>query len=147
DEVIVYQSMSGYLGVLQWKGTQLQVLWGKQFIPSLDLAPAACQFFIADVDGDNSDEILLYDPASKSLGLLKWQGSALANIWLVQGLVPGGLYLQEWDQFFVANLDASSGDKSQEIIVFSSQDRYLVALKWDSANQQLQTWGNAAHNS
>lgn len=147
DEVVVYQSSSGYLGVLEWDGEQLQTVWGQPLIPSLGLPSPACQFFVADVDGNGSDELVLFDPTSLSLGVLKWADGAVTKTWLVHTLVPGGLYLRSWDQLLVANLDGGTGDKSQEIVVFSAGDQYLVALKWDPVNQELACWGEAAHTA
>ncbi len=146
DEILVYQSLSGYLGVLKWDGTELAAKWVNQFIPTLNIEPGQCGFTMADVDGDGCAEAVLFDPASLTLAVLKWSDGAITVKWSVKTAVPGGLDLSAGDRLVAARLNVVPGDKQETIVVFSSVDLYLVALRWDLDQQQLAVYGTPSHN-
>jgi hypothetical protein len=148
QEIVALNATSQQVGVLKWELPQLTTLW-----QSTTLLSGSWQLFadtqicVADVDGDGSDEILIFNPEATFIGLLKWQNTAnpkLTELWSTQSLS-----LQSIDKFFVGHLDASSGDQQAEIIVYNPTDPTnnnepsLSMLKWNGA--QLVIWGGSTN--
>jgi hypothetical protein len=157
DEIFVYSPSQG-MGVLQWDGQRLQTLWSsanplKQWAavwPGGLPLNSVITFYVLDVDGDGSAEIMVYIAQQRFLGLLKWQNSALIPLWNLNSqnfTVTGGLVIQTWDQFFPARLGAANGDTCDQIVVFSANDGYLVVLGWDSTRQDLVIVGQSSHST
>src|SRR5215207_8424597 len=69
------------------------------------------QFFVADLDGDNQDELVLVSASGQWVGIAEQQGGGLVLSWLgnanIDPAVAGGntWNLSAGDQFFVADLD------------------------------------------
>ncbi|MEP7153294.1 MAG: hypothetical protein ABI856_16450 [Nitrospira sp.] len=90
---------------------------------------AADQFVAANVDGGKHQEILIANNSNGYLGLLKWNGSALAPVWIGSGRIQGaGMHWSRdaADQFVSADVD---GDGHQEILIANNTNGFIGVLK------------------
>ena len=113
-----------------WTGAQPCQLIGASIavnaVPGGWPLAASDSYLAADVDGDGSAEVLVYQPSTGTVGVLKWQGSGLVLLWegpvVAQlGLVPSGCHLLAVDV---------DGDGSDELFVYDSQSRSVAVLRW-----------------
>ena len=91
---------------------------------------AADLFVAADVDGDGHQEILIANKKNGYIGLLKWNGSALAPVWIGSGRIQGaGMHWSRdaADLFVAANVD---GGTDQEILIANNKNGYIGVLKF-----------------
>lgn len=147
DELFVFNPVENWIGAFDWSGSALQWLGGQGGgVPANEGGGAwyfsgADQHFVADLDGDGKDEIVVFNPDNKLIGVFQWNGVGMQCPWMIEGQIPnstddGGWNIGDTDQYFVADLN---GDGRDELVVINLGDRWAGALRWD--NSQLQnTW-------
>jgi hypothetical protein len=86
-------------------------------------------FTAADVDGDGSKEIVISNNTDGWTGVLKWNGSALAPVWMVPSPIsgPAGKWSRGPDIFTAADVN---GDKLTELVISDNSDGWTGVLKW-----------------
>ena len=137
QEILIANNKNGYIGVLKWNGSALAPVWiGTGRIPGTGMhwsRDAADLFVAADVDGDGRQEILIANNQNGYIGLLKWNGSALAPVWIGSGRIEGiGIHWSRdaADRFVAADVD---GDGHQEVLVANNNNGYIGMLKWNGS--------------
>ena len=131
-EIVISNNSDGWTGVLQWNGKALIPIW---MVPSPIFGPAGNWsrgpdiFTAADVDGDGHKEILISNNTDGWTGVLKWNGSALAPVWMVPSPIYGnfGNWSRGPDIFTAADVD---GDKLTELVISNNSDGWTGVLKW-----------------
>jgi C1A family cysteine protease len=132
-EIVISNNVDGWTGVLKWTGKVLEPIW---MIPSPISGPAGTWrrgpdvFTAADVDGDGHVEIVISNNADGWTGVLKWNGKALAPIWMVPSPIsgPAGNWSRGPDIFTAADVD---GDGHKEILISNNSDGWTGVLKWN----------------
>ena len=94
---------------------------------------AGDRFFVADVDNDNADELVVVSPNGQWIGILEFQGDRFQATWIGNDWVnppgvtgPNGWDLNAGDQFFVADVD---GDGAAELVVVSPNGQWIGILE------------------
>jgi hypothetical protein len=138
QEILVSNGSDLWTGVLKWQDGALRPAW-MSYTPltgpvNWDVS-AGDVFSAADVDGDGQDEIVIYNNTLGTMGLLKWQGSALQPVWKSGSPLTGPA--GDWDRgpqdaFFLADVE---GDRQQEIVV-ENPDLWTGVLKWQNGALQ-----------
>jgi len=132
-DFLVANNNNGYLGLLRWTGSALAPVWmgsGRIQGAGMHWTRGADQFFAADVDADQLQELLAVNNTNGFLGLLKWTGGALKPIWIGSGAIPGnGMHWSRSadDRFLIANIDTVV---AQAILVINNSNGYIGLLKW-----------------
>jgi C1A family cysteine protease len=134
-ELVIANDSNGWTGVLKWNGSAMAPVW---MIPSPIKGPAgswsrgADIFTAADVDGDGEVEIVIANNANGWTGVLKWNGSAMAPVWMVPSPIAGppGSWARGPDTFIAADVD---GDGKAEIVVANNTDHWTGVLKWNGS--------------
>ena len=137
QEILVANNKNTYIGLLKWDGTRLAPIWiGSGRLEGLGMHWSRGiddQFVVADIDGDSRHEILVANNKNTYIGMLKWNGSALAPVWIGSGRLEGsGMH---WSRDPVDNFVAvdADGDKRQEILISNNNNGYIGLLKWGGA--------------
>jgi len=137
EEILIANNQNGYIGLLKWNGSALVPIWigsGRINGAGMHWSRGDDVFVAADTDGDTHEEILIANNQNGYIGLLKWNGSALAPVWIVAGRIEGtGMHWSRgpYDWFVAADVD---GDKHVEILVANSpiaQNNWIGVLKWN----------------
>jgi hypothetical protein len=119
-------------GVLKWDGSALRPVWTSanlvhgaigDWIRGNDL------FLSVDVDGDGQDEVVIANNTDLWTGVLKWNGSILAPVWMSPSPLsgPAGNWNRNWDLFIAADVD---GDGQVEVVIANNGDLWTGVLKW-----------------
>ena len=110
-----------YLGLLRSTGTSLAGATRHDgSIPGWIMKPND-QFFAGDFDGDHKTDLYVFNGTNwgpKYLGMLRSSGSALSNVKLFTGSLPGWS-LNTNDRFLVGDFD---GDGKADLYVFNGTD-------------------------
>jgi hypothetical protein len=121
-----------YIALLQWDGWQFTTPaaqgtkagnWG--FDP-------ADQHQCADLDGDGMAEILVYNPNTQYLGVLKWENGQLQSLAVQNGLI--GTAPTDWtiggnDKYYLLNIP---GGHPAQIYAFSPGSSKVAVLGYES---------------
>ena len=151
DEVIVVSPNGQWIGVLHEDSGGLSAGWikndwvnhpGGSGASGWDLRQGD-RFFIADIDADSRDELVVVSPDGQWIGVFQESGGGLEATWLANDWVnhPGGSGPNGWDlkfgdRFFVSDVDA---DNRKEVLVSSPNGRWLALLR-DSGSGLAATW-------
>lgn len=133
DEIVIANNQNGWIGVLKWIGSALAPVWmvtGRIQGNGMHWSRGSDLFYVADVDGDGLDEIVIVNNQNGWIGVLKWNGAALAPVWMVTGRIQGnGMHWSRGqDIFHVADVD---GDGRDEILIANNQNGWIGVLKWN----------------
>jgi len=134
-EIVIANNSDGWTGVLKWNGSAMAPVW---MIPSPINGPAgswsrgADNFIAADVDHDGRVEILIANNSNGWTGVLKWNGTALAPVWMTASPIAGAdmAWMRGPDIFAAADVD---GDGEVEILIANNTDEWTGVLKWEGA--------------
>jgi hypothetical protein len=147
DEVVAFND-DVTIGVIKWNlvgdgGTKqwnVRLKWiTNGSIPAQHGAPFTLSrgtcIYPADVDGDGSQELLLYDGHS-TLAVAKWLNGSLDIIWSTSTAVPAGTGASQWnvhpgDRFFVTTIN-----RRQLIVAFDGHST-LGAFQWNDGGLQV----------
>jgi hypothetical protein len=137
QEILVINNSNGYLGLLKWTGGVLAPIWlgvGRIEGNGMHWSRGTHDLFVAaDVDGDGLTEILVANNDNGFIGLLKWNGTALAPVWIDVGRLEGiGMHWSRdgVDSFLAADVDS---DGQKEILIANNTNGYLGVLKWNGS--------------
>jgi Domain of unknown function (DUF1929) len=90
------------------------------------------QFYSADVDADNRDELIVVAPTGEWIGILRENSGGLVATWIKNDWVnePGGTGASGWDlrqgdRYYVADIDADNRD---ELIVVAPTGEWIGIL-------------------
>ena len=134
-EIVIANNTDLWTGLLKWDGAALVPVW---MSPSPLTGPAGDWnrgwdvFAAADVDGDGRAEIVIANNTDLWTCVLKWNGSALAPIWMSPSPLsgPAGDWERGNDAFVAGDVD---GDRQVEIVITNSGDRWIGVLKWNGS--------------
>jgi hypothetical protein len=146
DEIFVFDR-SQWAGVFEWSlsGEGATQVWdvSQTWIQQTSISgPAGTwnfqrsdTFVAADVDGDDAQEIVVWD-AQAYLGVLKWNGSALSLVNICNPAVPAGPGATPWylfpnDRFFMAKTGGQ-----QRIVAFDGHQWFGV-FDWNGSGLQV----------
>ena len=139
EEFLIANNQNGYIGVLKWNGSALAPIWigsGRIQGPGMHWSRGNDVIVAADVDGDGRKEFLIANNQNGYIGVLKWDGTGLAPVWIVAGRIGGnGMHWSRGpsDWFVAADVD---GDQQVEILVANSpaaRNNWIGVLKWNDA--------------
>jgi hypothetical protein len=131
EELVVLSASGNYIGVLREQGGGLVASWIKEGWVNEPGGPdpggwdlnRGDGFFVADLDGDGREELVVLSASGNYIGVLREQGGGLVASWIKEGWVnpPGesgasGWNLRQTDRFVVAAVDSARG---QELIAIS----------------------------
>jgi hypothetical protein len=141
DELVVVSPNGQWIGILgEWAGAVAATWIGFDWVNSPGGTGAegwnlreGDQFYVADVDNDGRDELVVLSPDEQWIGVLREDNGGLAVGWIGHDWVnsPGGSGAEGWnlrqgDQFHVADID---GDGSQELVVLSPDEQWIGVLR------------------
>ncbi len=128
DEIVVHKPAADWMAVLKWTGTELKAAWmTRDWAPGGWNMSAEDRIYVADVDGDGRDEIVVHKPAADWMAVLKWTGTELKAAWMTRDWAPGGWNMSAEDRIYVADVD---GDGRDEIVVHKPAADWMAVLKW-----------------
>lgn len=140
DELVVISPNGQWIGLLRDAAGSLQADWiGHDWVNhpggsgangwNLNLGD---KFFVADIDGDCRDEIVVVSSNGEWIGILSESGGELRAGWIGHDWVnhPGGSGANGWnlnsgDSFYAADID---GDNRDELIVVSANGEWMGVL-------------------
>ena len=144
DELVVISTDGQWIGSLRQSGAGLEAGWihhdwvnhpGTTGANGWDLKQGD-RFFVADIDGDDRDELIVVSPNGQWIGVLRESGGALQAGWIGHDWVnhPGGSGASGWDlnpgdAIVVADLN---GDGRDELVVTSASGEWIGLLHEDS---------------
>lgn len=130
-DVIVFNTVSwmfGYLGMLESNGNSLTARNRyDRDLPGHQMGRQD-KIFVADIDGDRKEEIVLFQADSRTTRLFKSNGTSLTLSGQYIGNLPG-YESKAGDQYFIADF---TGDGKDDLYVFNGSDwesPYLAMLK------------------
>ncbi len=144
DEIVIVSPDGKWIGVLDGSGGGLAAAWlVRDWVnPPGGSGPSGWnlkqgdRFFVADIDADDRDELIVVSPNGQWIGILRESGGGLAASWIKNDWVnhPGGSGASGWDlkqgdRFFVADIDADNRD---ELIVVSPNGEWIGILREDN---------------
>jgi hypothetical protein len=144
DELFVFNPVENWIGAFDWSGSAIQWLGGQaEGVPSSKGSDvwsfgSGDQHFVADLDGDGKDEIVVFNPEDQWIGVFQWNGQQMECPWMVGGQIQGNTDSGSWnmalsDHYFVADLN---GDGRDELVVINPTDRWAGALRWSDSQIQ-----------
>jgi hypothetical protein len=117
-----------YMGMLRSTGTDLAfVRRYDQYLPG-HLLSNTDKYFIADINGDNKEEFVLFNTASKATRLYRTDGTQVILSAQYLGSLPGWSSADQ-DQYHVADFN---GDNKDDLYIFNGKNwgpEYLVMLR------------------
>ncbi len=155
DRILFVQPVSGlgtFIGLMEWNAGAFSSLWlnngsipGAGSVPAWTLG-AVDQLAVADLDGDQQDELILLVPSyvdkvnqlNPALAVAKWSGGALSVIWHVSssaGNAPdyvtrsAGLLVADWDRTGVP-----------KVIIPLAEYKGMVIAEWTASAALSVIW-------
>jgi hypothetical protein len=127
DEVVIFNGVDWvmpYLGLLDSDGAGGLRLIARYDgdIPGWGGFRANDRFFVADLDGDGRDDLVVFNGDDWSMtyvGLLRSTGAGFAMTRRYDGDIPGWGGLARHDELFVGDLD---GDGRDDVVIFNGAD-------------------------
>ena len=128
DDVLIHNANS--IAIYQSTGSELELMWvATGEIPLWDDIKAGDKFFVADFDGNGSDDVYVFnitDWAIPYFAMLRSDGTGLNCIRRYDLELPGWDDMRDHDEFFVADFN---GDGKEDIYVFNGQDWSVAYLE------------------
>lgn len=155
DRILFVQSVSGLgtlIGLMEWNAGAFSSLWlnngsipGAGTVPAWTMGPVD-QLAVADVDGDQQDELILLAPSyadtsnqpNPALAVAKWSEGALSVMWHVSsaaGTAPD--YVSQSANLLVADLDGTGVPK---VIIPLAEYKGMVIAEWTASAALSVTW-------
>jgi len=126
DDLYIFNGQDWSIGYLQMlRSTGSQMVHTRRFdgeLPGWDDMKQSDQFFVADFDNDNRDDLYIFngrDWSMEYLQMLRSTGDNMVYTRRYDGTVPGWDGLARNDQFYVADIN---GDNQDDLYVFNSND-------------------------
>jgi hypothetical protein len=132
-EILIVNNKDHWTGVLKWNGSALLPVWMSPS-PLGGWNRGIDTFTPADLDCDGKIEILIANNKHHWTGVLKWNGSALAPIWMSPS--PIGGWKRGSDVFIAADVDC---DGYIEVLVANNDNGWTGVLKW-SGSELYPVW-------
>jgi len=145
DEIVVVNGSGDWIGVLSWNGNRFAAsgilhYWvnsqGGSGNEGWNLK-AGDRYYMADIDNDGAQEIIVISPNGQWIGVLSWNGSRLVSSGILHDWVnsPGNSGNEGWnlrsnDQLYVGDID---NDGMDEILILSGNYRWRGILKWSGS--------------
>lgn len=123
DQVVLFNPMGPYTGVLEWTNGQLSPRWlspspfpGKDGAPAWNQSQGDVHFVVAPSSG--GDRLLVHDNGD-FVGVIGWDGSGLSSLGVYPSVIPG------WSVDFIVNgpatpLPTFSGGQQQAYVYISN---------------------------
>lgn len=132
----------GYLEMLRSTGSDLRyVRRYDDTLPGWDSMKRNDKFYVADINGDDWDELYVFNGRDWSMGylqLFRSTGTSLQHVRRYDEELPGWDDMKRNDQFYVADFDADGDD---DLYVFNGRDWSMEYL------EMLRSSGNALSNA
>jgi hypothetical protein len=135
DDLYVFNGRDwdvGYLIMLRSTGNSLQpVRRYDDTLPGWDSMLASDQFYVADFNEDNKEDLYVFNGRDWVMGylmMLRSTGNSLQPVRRYDDTLPGWDSMRPYDQFYVADFDANQTD---DLYVFNGRDwvmGYLMSL-------------------
>ncbi len=129
--VVVYNPLDANIALLQWNGSDFPAFPAQQHSVGGWSLGSTDQIQCADLDGDDIAEILIYNPDTHYLGVLKWDtGQSQFQAPAVTSQITGPFV---WniggnDKYFCLN---GSGGKPGQIYAYSSDSSKVALLNYN----------------
>jgi hypothetical protein len=133
DEIVTWNPNLLTLSFSKWQNSSL-ASFGSDIVGSIKSPTGTLvnlsdsQWYVADIDGDKSDEILTFNTSTGHLSVLKWQDSQLACVWTNGKSGEDPLAAQT--SLYFADLD---GDGQEEILTWNPIVPPLLVSKWQNS--------------
>ena len=140
DEIIAVSGNGQWIGIFEERNGGLNARWlGHDWVnppggsgnSGWNLRQGD-KFYVADIDGDGKDELIVISQNGQWIGILHEHNNTLRAAWIGHDWVnpPGGSGNSGWnlrqgDKFYVADID---GDGKDELIVRSSNGQWIGIL-------------------
>ena len=140
--ITVYDPNDKYTALLQWNGWQFTTLSGQSTKAGNWGFDSADQHQCADLDGDGMAEILVYNPNTQYLGVLKWENGQLQSLAVQNGTI--GTAPKDWtisgnEKYYLLNIPGSSA----QIYAYSPGSSTVAVLGYQSGGFVCQ-WANTS---
>jgi hypothetical protein len=142
--VVVYDPEDKYMALLKWNGSEFTTPPAQGGAAGNWRFDSADQIQWADLDGDGLAEILIYNPNTKFLGVLKWENGQCDSLAVTDGTISTTSY--EWtiagnENYYCvnnpgkpANIYAYSPDTLQVAVLIYQSGGFACQWSGDSLN-------------